>query len=159
MPARDIDWPPDLHPASAPVFTHNEIYIPSEPERVWARLIAASQWHDHYPHCRGLTFEGGAGPGLAANVTFNWRTFGARVTTTVTEFEPPYRLAWRAAGPGVHGYHGWVIDPANDGCRVVTQATQSGLFPSLFRIAIRRLLRLRHQHWLEGLAGAVVSEE
>ncbi len=159
MPARDIEWPPELHPSTAPVFIHNEIYIPSEPEVVWQHLIRASHWHEHYAHCRGLRFADDGGPDLAEDTEFSWRTFGVRVTTNVTEFKPPHRLAWRGEGPGGHAYHGWVIDPVADGCRVVTQEAQSGLFPSLLRIPVRRVLRRAHRLWLEGLAAVVMNDD
>ena len=159
MPARDLDWPPELHPATAPVFTHAEIYIPSDPERVWARLIRAADWPNIYSHCAAVQFVGDAGPDLAANVELSWRSRGVRVTTTVTEFAPPYRIAWRGSGLGSYGYHGWVIDPVDNGCRVISEATQGGPLPSLTRVLTRRLLRRGYQQWLEGLATAVLEAD
>lgn len=159
MPARDLDWPPELHPATAPVFTHTEIYIPSDPERVWSRLVRAADWPSIYSHCRAVQFEGDAGPDLAEDVELTWRSRGVRVTTTVTEFEPPYRIAWRGNALGSYGYHGWVIDPVDGGCRVISEATQGGPLPSLTRVLTRRLLRRGYQQWLDALAAAVVEAD
>lgn len=159
MPARDLDWPPELHPATAPVFTHNEIYIPSDPDRIWAQLIRATDWPEVYSYAYALHFEDDTGPDLTPDAELSWRSFGVRVAVFVTQFEPPYRLAWHGSRAGSHGYHGWVIDPVNDGCRVISQTTQSGLLPSLGRVVIRRLLRRSQKRWLEQLAKAVADAE
>lgn len=156
MPARDIQWPPELHPAIVPVFTHNEIYIPADAEKVWTCLVRAEDWPGMYPRCRNLRFcDEDHGPDLTGETELVWSSFGRQVSATIAEFHPPYRLAWHGTTLGAHGYHGWVIDPVDDGCRVITQSAVGGLSPSLFRIPTRRLLRRGYQRWLEGLAKAV----
>ena len=156
MPARDLHWPAELHPATAPVFTHNEIYIPADADRVWAQLVRAAHWPERFAQCADLRFEDDDdGPDLGAQAEFSWRSFGSRITATVSEFEPPYRLAWYSSTKGTHAYHGWVIDPVDDGCRVITQVSQSGFLPSVGRLLFRRLLRRSNHRWLLRLAEAI----
>jgi hypothetical protein len=76
---------------------------------------------------------------------------GVRVHTTVEELVP-YRRSGRGGGGCAH--HGWVIEPVNGGCLVVTEETQQGFVPSLGRFFLRRALLKWHQRWLEGLARA-----
>jgi hypothetical protein len=152
MPPRDLQWPPDLHPATSPVFTHNELYIPADPEEIWAWLVHADEWETYYANCKRLRFLEGSGPTLEPGTRFAWRTFGIEVVTEVTEHEAPRRLAWAGRALGARGYHGWTIDPVADGCRVVTEETQVGRLPSLARPILRRMLRRTHRQWLAGLA-------
>jgi uncharacterized protein YndB with AHSA1/START domain len=146
-----VRFPPEFSPLRCPVHSYNEIVAPVAPEKVWAALIRAEQWPTWYPHCKRLKFESGSGPDLALGTRFSWSTLGVRVTTTVEEFEPPHRLAWRGAGAGSAGYHGWVIAPRADGTLVVTEESQHGLVSSLGRFFLRRALLHVHQIWLERL--------
>jgi len=153
MPATDIHWPADIVPAEAAVFGHNEYLMRASPSAVWAWLIRAGAWERWYSNCKRLRFRDGArGPDLSLGVRFTWITFGVPVDCTVTEFEPEYCLAWRGGGAGASGYHGWVIDPTPEGCRVVTEEAQTGLVPRLGAPLLRRLLVRAHQNWLECLA-------
>jgi hypothetical protein len=150
----DIRWPADLRPDGAPVFAHNELVMDAAPEHVWAWLVRAALWPDWYRHCRRVRFENAPGPDLALGTRFTWSTLGVRVDTTVDDWEPPRRLGWRGGALGAAGYHGWTIEPAGPGVRVVTEEVQRGLLPSVARVVLRASLRRVHQEWLRALARA-----
>lgn len=61
-------------------------------------------------------------------------------------------LAWSGARFGSSGYHSWILKPINDKCLVITEETQQGIIPGIFRLFLRRGLHHYHQLWLEGLA-------
>lgn len=144
-------WPDDLPLRKAPVYTWNELDLPVRAEQAWAVLIRAADWPSWYANCRDVRFVLGGGPDLVLGMVFSWVTFGVRVTTTVTEFDPPHLLAWRGTGPGGRGYHSWLLQPRETGCRVVTEEVQHGLVPALTRWWIRPRLSYWHQRWLEGI--------
>lgn len=147
-----VHWPPEHRPEGAPVFAVNEIPVAAPPARVWAWLVRPLTWPTYYRNAWNVRFEDGGGPELVLGSRFAWTTFYVRVTTTVVELEPHRRLAWSGRAPGGVGYHGWVIEPTADGCRVVTEETQRGLVPSLGRVVLRHGLEREHQRWLVGLA-------
>ena len=91
------------------------------------------------------------GPDLAAGRSFEWRTFGTRVRSVVRTFEPFRELGWDARATGLYAYHGWMLEPAGAGCRVLTEETQRGWLPMLARWYLRRMLARGHRGWLEDL--------
>jgi hypothetical protein len=75
------------------------------------------------------------------------------VTTEITEFEPPHRLAWTGSGLGAVGHHGWVLTPSSSGVSEIhTEETQRGRAVSLLAPALRPAMRHFHQRWAEGAA-------
>lgn len=147
-----VRFPPELAPDICPVYSYNEISTSATAESLWAWLVRAASWPSWYRHCKRLKFESSPGPDLELGTRFSWTTLGVPVVTTVEELEPPHRLAWRGGGVGSIGYHGWVIEPRQGGCLVVTEESQRGLVVSLGRVFLRRALLRVHQQWLEGLA-------
>jgi Polyketide cyclase / dehydrase and lipid transport len=147
-----VRWPDDFPPGDAPVHSRNALRMDSPAERVWAWLVRAPLWHTWYRHCRRLRLENAPGPDLALGTRFTWATLGVRVDTTVEEWAPGRRLAWRGTGLGAEGYHAWALEPDGTGCQVVTEEAQRGLFPSLGRVVLRRALRRVHDEWLAALA-------
>ncbi len=145
-----VRFPKDCAPARAPVHTFNEIETSASPAAVWARLIDAVRWPEFYKNSKNVVIDGADELGLGTS--FRWTTFGLRVRTVVEEFEEGSRLAWRGGAAGAVGYHGWVIEPKETGCRIVTEETQRGVGPWLGRWYLRRALVRHHQAWLEGLA-------
>ena len=155
--ARDtatVRFPEDCVPKGAPVYVFNELHTQKSPEAIWEVLIDALVWPEFYKNCKRPALDAGH-ERLQAGTTFHWTTFGVRVHTTIEEFEPHERLAWRGVTPGGgSAYHGWVIEKTATGCRIVTEETQRGVVPWLGRWFLRGAMHKQHQRWFEGLAGA-----
>jgi hypothetical protein len=157
MGSSKINWPVDLRPENSPVYTYNELVIPAEPRLVWAWLVRAEWWPRWYPHWKAVKILSPPGPDLAAGTVFVatapiLKIFSVKIKTSVQDFAPGERLAWRGKAFGTHGYHAWIIESQGSGCKVITEETQRGLLVSLTRSATRREILDRHQTWLEGLA-------
>jgi hypothetical protein len=151
-----VIFPQGKRRGQSPIFTHNELFIAAPAERIFAALVRATEWPAFYGNAKDVVIEGGA-DGLTLGTLFHWTTFGIRVHTTVEELVPDRRLAWSGRGLGSSAYHGWVIEPKEGGCLVITEETQQGLIPSLGRFFLRPGLLQWHQRWLEGLAGVVAD--
>jgi uncharacterized protein YndB with AHSA1/START domain len=147
-----IRWPEPFRPDRCPVHVVNELTMSARPEDVWARLVRAADWPSWYPNAKRVVFERGSPPDLAPGSVFRWSTFGVRIVSTVVEFEPPHRLAWDARCPGLRAYHAWLIEPTPEGCRVLTEETQSGWLARLADRLMPRRMHKFHQIWLERLA-------
>ena len=148
-------WPPGHSPEGAPVFARNEGTVSIPPEQVWQLLIDATSWPQWYRNARKVVLDRGdrLGPGSS----FRWTTFGLRVRSTVTAFEPHSFLAWDGRALGSSGYHRWLLEPTADGgTRVVTEEVQTGVSARLLGWWMRPGLLREHQHWISQLDHADV---
>jgi uncharacterized protein YndB with AHSA1/START domain len=148
--SKKMKWPSGFEPENSSVYARNEIAIAAPAERVWRWLIRAARWPDWYSNSGRVKFLSGPEPDLAAGTEFRWKTFGAIVRSKVLVFEPPHELGWDARGV-LRAYHGWLIEPATNGCRVVTEECQNGIVPSLAWWYLRPMLLRGHQNWVESL--------
>ena len=103
-----VHWPPGLEPRNVDVFIHNEGWIDASPDIVWANLIDASQWPSWYSNSADLRIEGGQ-PQLGMGVSFNWKTFGFPIRSTVDAFDPGREIGWSVDNPVFMVHHGWVL--------------------------------------------------
>lgn len=123
-------------------------------EAVWAWLIKAPLWPSYYSNSADVVLAGGAQE-LGDGMTFRWKTFGVKLRTQVTEFEPVQRIAWLARGLGIEAYHAWLLTPTlDDGCHILTEETQYGWLARLGKVLMPGRMHRQHQRWLEGLAAA-----
>ncbi len=142
-----------MRPEDASVYCWNELTIAAPPGKVWSVLIRAADWPSYYANSSDVRFEDGEGPDLQEGTVWTWRTFGVKLRTRVTVFEPNRCLAWKADQPIARAFHAWVLEPGEDGtCRLITEETQRGIVPWLARSRLRRGLKKQHQRWLEGIA-------
>jgi uncharacterized protein YndB with AHSA1/START domain len=148
--SKKMKWPSGFEPENSSVYARNEIAIAAPAERVWRWLIRAARWPDWYSNSGRVKFLSGTAPDLAAGTEFRWKTFGAIIRSKVLVFEPPHELGWDARGV-LRAYHGWLIEPATNGCRVVTEECQNGILPVLAWWYLRPMLLRGHQNWVESL--------
>lgn len=147
-------FPEDLEPERCPVSSFNTLIIDAPASAIWATLIDAKRWHEHYPNAWRVRLDAPY-ERLELGAHFRWITFGVPVSTTIIELEVERSLAWRGGGLGSQGFHRWDIEPLGPSrCRVTTEETQRGAFVSLMRWPLKRALHIAHQRWLEGLASA-----
>jgi uncharacterized protein YndB with AHSA1/START domain len=146
-------WPAGFEPRGAPVFAHNERLIPHSPLDVFAALVDAELWPRWYPNARDVSI--GLSPRvetrLEAESRFSWVTFGAQLKSAVEEYEQAAAIAWRARGGGTIAFHRWILEPADDGTRVITEECQVGFVPRLIAPLMNRALHASHELWLRQL--------
>ena len=146
-----VSFPNGKTKTESPIFTHNELFIAAPAERIFSALVRATEWPTFYANAKKIVLDGGARE-LTLGTLFHWTTFGVRVHTTVEELVPNRRLSWSGRALGSTAYHGWVFEPEDGGCLVITEETQQGFVPSIGRWFLRGGLLKWHQRWLEGLA-------
>lgn len=147
-----IRWPAGAHPRGSAVFAHNDHCVAAEQDDIWKWLVAAPGWPAWYRNSWRLRIEGG-GDQLVQDSVFTWVTFGAKISSRVVHFDPPYYLGWLWWRHGARGYHGWSLTATPDASvLVVTEETQRGALPSALAPAMRLALVAAHGHWLRRLA-------
>jgi hypothetical protein len=150
-----VRWPEAHAPEGASIHVANRTTTTADPELVWAWLTRPEQWSRFYSNARRVRHRAGPWPELGPGSRFSWITFGALVTTEITEFEPFERLAWTGSGLGASAHHAWLLDAsgdAGDRWEIVTEETQRGLLPAALRPGLRPAMLRQHQRWIEQLA-------
>jgi hypothetical protein len=150
-------WPTGYAPAEAALHVANSTACSAPAEAVWAWLVRPDRWHRFYGNARRIHPVDGPWPELGLGSRFRWVTFGAPAISTVTEFQPPHRLAWSGGTLGVRAYHVWLLTPAGTGCHITTEETQRGPAARMLAPALRLMLSRQHQRWVEGAARIAVS--
>jgi hypothetical protein len=145
-----IHWPQGLEPRNVDVFVHNEAWIDAPSGIIWANLIDAAQWPSWYSNSADIRIEGGQSK-LAKGVTFNWKTFGVPVRSTVDVFDPDREIGWSIDSPGIKVHHAWVLVPERGGTRVITEETQKGADAIKFRLDQPNAMYDGHDWWMSAL--------
>jgi hypothetical protein len=91
---------------------------------------------------------------LGPGVEFRWTTFGIRVRSKITEFEPEQQIAWTARAFGVRVFHRWFFTTEGAGTLIVTEECEKGPLPWLIRRWMNPALHAGHRLWLESLKQA-----
>ena len=165
--ANEIIWPEGFIPGFTENFCSNEVIVAGlTATEVWPFLSNATLWPSYYGNAADIAFDDGAGPELAENTRFCFKTFGFPVEARCTEYVPPQagqpgRVAWHG-WVGTEGtadrldvHHAWLIENLPDGrVRVLTQETQKGQPAAALALANPNPMINGHQDWLNGLIGA-----
>jgi uncharacterized protein YndB with AHSA1/START domain len=148
VPANRINWPAQYEPKDASFFVHNQIDIDAPPAAVWNVIVQAETWPAWYEGAENVKVSSGTNGVLGARSSFTWSTMGLDFNSTVTEFEPPYRLSWESRKSTIQGYHAWLIIPTSTGSRLVTEESQYGFMTLLQKIFVPNKLHRLHDVWL-----------
>lgn len=146
--SKEILWPDDYKPEESKFFVHNEIDINASPETVWSVLIQADEWEDYYEGASNIQLIDNTDGRLSENSIFTWKTMGLDFTSTIKEFEPPYRLSWESDKRSIRGYHAWLIIPTENGSKLITSEAQHGFMTSLQKVFVPNKLERLHDEWL-----------
>jgi len=143
-----IQWPAQFDPATSDFYVHNVIDIEASPEEVWALLIDALYWITWYDGIENIVFEPPAVRYLAKDTRVFWSSMGQDLHNTVVECITNQRLAWQFNEAKIQGHHAWLIVPTANGCRVITDESQTGKLAKLQKIFLPRKLLKQHNRWL-----------
>lgn len=146
--SKEISWPEDYKPEESKFFVHNVIEIDASPERVWEILINASEWESYYEGASNLEILDNSSGKLEENSVFTWKTMGLNFTSTIEEFNPPYRLSWESEKNSIRGYHAWLLIPTDNGTKLITSEAQHGFMTFLQKIFVPNKLSKLHDIWL-----------
>ncbi|MGL5864010.1 MAG: SRPBCC domain-containing protein [Phycicoccus sp.] len=149
----DTRWPTGHEPPGADVHVVNTGRSRAAPDEVWSWLVRPDRWSTYYGNARRVRHRSGTWPEVTLGTRFSWVTFGAPVTTEVTDLERPSRLGWTGTGLGARGHHLWVLERTDDGGTVIrTEETQRGTAVRLLGPVLVPTMRRQHQRWVDGLS-------
>jgi hypothetical protein len=151
--SHDIHWPAGFDPATADLFSHNQLVINAPCERVWTLIIQAPKWPEWYPNSSQVRISGG-GAVLKEGTIFHWTTFGLQLESRVHEFTPDTRIGWFGYAPGTAPtfYHTWYLTPSNNiTCDVVMEEVGNGPDAAHMRKTDEGGMHRGHDLWLATL--------
>lgn len=146
-----IKWPDAFDPSRSDFYVHNEIEISASPEVVWSILVMSSRWNEWYDGIQQIKFEDETKSDLYMGAKVFWRSMGQNLHNTVMQFEPNTALAWQFNESKIQGYHAWLIIPTPDGCKVITDESQTGRLANLQKLFLPNKLLRQHDDWLRKL--------
>jgi hypothetical protein len=146
--AAQINWPEAYEPSEARFFVHNDIEISATPEKVWSVLIQAEAWPEWYVGAEDVQIQNSPDNQLVDEAVFTWNTMGLDFESTIREFVPNSRLSWESVRKNIQGYHGWLIIPTPNGCRLITEESQQGWLTLLEKTFQPKKLEKLHEQWL-----------
>ena len=142
-----VRWPPGYDPASAKLFSHNELLIPVSCERAFRRLTDAESWPTWLVFAKDVQTVDHAPLGKGS--TFSWRIFGNMIQSRVEEYEPNRQIGWLHLASRY--YQAWLLQPENNGCHITTEEIGIG-DPAAHAAAIGDVRTHRaHDLWLASL--------
>ena len=146
-----ITWPTEQAPASAMVFAQNVIDVAATPGAVWSQLIDCVRWPQWYKYCSDVSMLRG-GSQLSAGSKFRFKTLDRYFELEILTFVRSGCWCGKQRVPqDTSGAHAWLIEPRPDGCRVITEESQTGWFLFFLRARTRGQLLESHEEWLRAL--------
>lgn len=146
--------PPELRRAEAVPARRDAIVqaeaclaIDASPQRVWHLLVdidAWPAWNDAVTWVRSRQAP-------AVGATFDWKSQGFVVTSTLIDMKPATRLAWTGRAFGTRALHVWEIEPAERGVVVRSYESFSGWLPRLMPKTFQKKLDQTLPAWLATL--------
>lgn len=127
------------------------ITIEASPEKVWAVLTDINHWATWQTDISRPTLNGP----LQSNTTFDWKTGGAGIHSTLHTVEPNKSLGWTGKTFGMYAIHNWTLTEVASGTQVSVDETMEGFLAGLFKKSFNRNLDRDMQHWLELLKAEV----
>ncbi|SDM58666.1 Uncharacterized conserved protein YndB, AHSA1/START domain [Catalinimonas alkaloidigena] len=120
----------------APVVCAQSVLIHATPTRVWRVLSDIAQWPTWQRDVSRAQLHGPLQP----RTTFDWKTGGMHIHSTLHTVEPEKRLGWTGEVFGIHAVHNWEFEAKPGGTQVSVSESMEGLLARLFKGAFNRTL-------------------
>lgn len=128
----------------APAKCSQTIIINADSKKVWAVLSNIDQWSIWNA---GITNAKLNGP-LKAGTTFDWKTGGAKIHSTLHTVEPYKNFGWTGKAPGAFAIHNWTLTESNGQTSVFVEESMEGFLVSLFKKMFNKNLESQMHQWL-----------
>ena len=129
----------------APVTCKKSIQIEANSQKVWSVLTNINEWANWQTDIRMPALQGPLQP----NATFDWKTGGAKIHSTLHTVEPFKNFGWTGKTFGMYTIHNWVLTDLNRMTEVLVEESMEGLLASLFKKSFNRNLEKSMQKWLD----------
>jgi hypothetical protein len=134
----------------APASARHEIVIGAPIEVVWNLIAEIDGWSRWNPSVSKAKLNGP----FATGSTFDWRSNGVSIRSTLQQIIPKSRIAWTGKALGTRAIHVWIFEASTDGVRVCTEESFDGWLVKMMRGSMQKTLDAALIVWLQHLARA-----
>lgn len=131
----------------APVKCAKQILINARPEQVWSVLTDVAKWPAWNKDISYTKLHGLLQPGT----TFEWKTGGTNIHSTLHTVEPCSYFGWTGKTFGIFAIHNWTLAEENGQTRIIVDESMEGFLASVFKGSFNKVLEKGMQSWLEML--------
>ncbi|PSR52011.1 polyketide cyclase/dehydrase [Adhaeribacter arboris] len=129
----------------APVMCSKKITINASSEKVWPLIANINNWANWQTDISKAQLNGELKP----QTTFDWKTGGANIHSTLHTVEPYKAFGWTGKAFGTYAIHNWMFTE-KDGCtEVAVDESMEGLLAVLLKKILNKSLEKGMQNWLD----------
>lgn len=129
---------------NAPVKCSKTIIINASSEKVWAVLTNIDKWATWQTDISSPKLNGD----LKTATTFDWKTGGTTIHSTLHTVEPYKNFGWTGKTFGLFAIHNWTLTENNGQTTVAVDESMEGFLAKLFKKTFNKNLEKGMQNWL-----------
>lgn len=130
---------------NAPVKCSKTITINANSKKVWTVLTNINNWATWQTDISKPKLNGA----LKCETTFDWKTGGAKIHSTLHTVNPSSQFGWTGKTFGIFAIHNWILTETNDKTTVEVNESMQGFLAVLFKKSFNKNLEKGMQHWLD----------
>ena len=129
---------------NAPIKCSKSIVIAAPSTKVWAVLTNINNWANWQTEISKPKLNGELQP----NTTFDWKTGGVKIHSTLHTVEPFSQFGWTGKTFGMLVIHNWKLTDVKGETSVLVDESLEGFLASLFKKLFINKLEKSMQVWL-----------
>jgi uncharacterized protein YndB with AHSA1/START domain len=130
---------------NAPVKCSKTILINASPDKVWSVMTNIDLWANWQTDISKPKLNGELKP----STTFDWKTGGAKIHSTLQTVEPFNNFGWTGKTFGMYAIHDWILTEINGQTQVSVAESMEGFLAGLFKKSFNKNLEKGMQNWLD----------
>jgi len=130
---------------NAPVKCSKSIAINASSEKVWSVMSNIDNWASWQTDISKSNLKGDLKP----ITTFDWKTGGSKIHSTLHTVDPFKNLGWTGNAFGAYAIHNWTFTEINGQTSVFVEECMEGLLAGLFKKLLNKNLENQMQNWLD----------
>lgn len=130
---------------NAPAISSKTIIINADSKKVWAALTDIDKWSSWNTDISNPKLNGTLKP----ETTFDWKTGGAKIHSTLHTVEPFSNFGWTGKALGAFAIHNWTLKETNGQTTVFVEESMQGFLVGLLKGMFNKNLESQMQNWLE----------
>ena len=131
--------------SEAPIKVRKEITINANHQKVWQVLTNINGWISWNTEVGQVKLNGELKP----ETTFDWKTGGAKIHSTLHTVEPFKNFGWTGKAIGAFAIHNWILTDINGQTQVTVEESMEGFLVRLFKKSFQKSLENGMQKWLD----------
>lgn len=136
--------------------TCKEIEIHAPVSTVWKIHADINTWQDWHPNISSAMLQGE----LSAGSTFEWKSDGYKLKSSIIKAEENSLLGWNGTGFGASAIHIWEFSVLDNGNTLVrTKESMNGWLVKVFKGMMKKKLNSSLDTWLGALKAQAESKK